>query len=149
MKNPPDQVDLISLISQEFTAMRMRDAMTDLNNIFSEIKVLMETYRPPLVAKVDDDKRFDLVSVKDLVIEGRKRKEVYFASIIIQKDYVGFYFMPVYSVPEMKTLFQPELLALLKGKSCFHIKRLDDQLRDQIRAALEDGFKLYQTRGWV
>ena len=57
--------------------------------------------------------------------------------------------MPVYSDPEMKALFQPELLKLLKGKSCFHIKSLDNQLRDQIRAALEDGFKLYQTRGWV
>jgi hypothetical protein len=129
--------------------MRMRPAMTDLKNIFSEIKVLMEIYRPPLVAKVEDNKRFDLVSVKDVVIEGRKRKELYFASIIIQKDFVGFYYMPVYSYPEMKALFQPELLKLLKGKSCFHIKRLDDQLRDQIRAALEDGFKLYQTRGWI
>ena len=125
------------------------DTITDLNQIYSSLKELLQPYRPTLVAKVDEEKRFDLASVKDLVIEGRKRKEVYFASIIIQKDYVGFYYMPVYSDPEMKALFQPELLKLLKGKSCFHIKRLDDQLRDQIRAALEDGFKLYKTRGWV
>jgi len=125
------------------------DTLTDLKQIHTSLKELLQPYRPPLVARVEDDRRFDLVSVKDLVIEGRKRKEVYFASIIIQKDYVGFYYMPVYSDPEMKTLFQPELLKLLKGKSCFHIKRLDAQLRDQIRVALEDGFKLYKTRGWV
>jgi hypothetical protein len=125
------------------------ETITDLNQIYLSLKELLQPYRPPLVAKVDEAKRFDLVSIKDLVIEGRKRKEVYFASIIIQKDYVGFYYMPVYSDPEMKGLFQPELLALLKGKSCFHIKRLDDALRDKIRVALEDGFKLYKTRGWV
>lgn len=125
------------------------ETITELKQIYSSLKELLQHYRPPLVAKVDDDKRFDLVSIKDVVIEGRKRKEVYFASIIIQKDYVGFYYMPVYSDPEMKTIFQPELLSLLKGKSCFHIKRLDDPLREQIRVALKDGFNLYKTRGWV
>ena len=125
------------------------ETITDIKQIFSSLKVLLESYRPPLAAKVEDDKRFDLVSIKDVVIEGRKRKEVYFASIIIQKDYVGFYYMPVYSDPEMKAIFHPELLSLLKGKSCFHIKRLDDPLREQIRVALKDGFTLYKTRGWV
>lgn len=125
------------------------ETITDLNLIFSNLKALLKLYQPPLVAKVEDEKRYDLVSIKDVVIEGRKRTEVYFASIIIQKDYVGFYFMPVYNSPEMKNLFQPELLALLKGKSCFHIRRLDNHLHDQIKIALEEGFTLYKTRGWV
>ena len=73
----------------------------------------------------------------------------YFASAIIQKGYVGFYFMPVYSTPEMKDLFPPELLSLLKGKSCFHIKKLDKKLLAQVRKALKDGYKLYKTREWV
>jgi len=38
--------------------------------------------------------------VKDLVIAGRKCKEVFFAGLIIQKSYVGFYFMPVYTDAE-------------------------------------------------
>ena len=125
------------------------ETITDLKQIYSSLKEMLQPYRPPLTAKVEDEQRFDLVSIKDVEIEGRKRKEVYFVSIIIQKDYVGFYYMPVYSNPEMKAIFRPELLALLKGKSCFHIKRLDNQLRDQIHIALEDGFKLYKTRGWV
>ena len=125
------------------------ETMTDLNLIFSSLKGLFEAYRPPLVAKVEDNRRFDLASVKQVVIEGRKRSEVYFASAIIQKGYVGFYFMPVYSTPEMKDFFPPELLSLLKGKSCFHIKKLDKQLLAQIRKALKDGYKLYKTREWV
>ena len=125
------------------------ESITDLDLIFSSLKGLFDAYRPPLVAKVEDKRRLDLVSVKQVVIEGRKRPEVYFASIIIQKGYVGFYFMPVYTTPEMKGFFAPELLSLLKGKSCFHIKKLDRKLLAQIRKALKDGFKLYKTRGWV
>lgn len=125
------------------------EAVTDLTLIFKALKALLEPYRPPLAAKVEDERRFELWSVKDLVIEGRKRSEVFFASAIIQKGYVGFYFMPVYTAPEMTSLFRPELLSRLKGKSCFHIKRLDALLLEQIRAALQDGYALYQKRGWV
>lgn len=124
-------------------------SITDLHRIFILLKELLKPYSPPLVATVDEAARFDLVSIKKVEIEGRKRSQVYFASIIQRKEYVGFYFMPVYSAPEMKAFFQPELLGRLKGKSCFHIKSLDEQLLGQIREACEKGFHLYQNRGWV
>ena len=57
--------------------------------------------------------------------------------------------MPVYVETEAKEFFEPELLALLKGKSCFHVKRLDDELLSQIEAALERGVELYRERGWI
>lgn len=122
---------------------------TDLELIFSTIKGLMRVYSPPLMTKKDEETYYDLWSVRDVVIEGRKRKEVYFAGLVRYASYVGFYYMPVYAEPEMKAVFAPELLALLKGKSCFHVKKLDEQRIEQIRAALETGFKAYQERGWV
>ena len=125
------------------------EPITDQNGIFSHLKELLEAYCPPLVAKVDESGRYDLVSIKDVVIAGRKRSEIYFASVIIQKSYVGFYYMPIYSDPEIKKFFPAELLLLLKGKSCFHIKRLDDRLLEQVRTALQDGFALYKEREWV
>lgn len=123
--------------------------MQDLTVIFNQIKALMVNYQPPLVARNTEPDYFDLWSEKDLVIEGRKRKEVFFAGLIIQKGYVGFYFMPVYAEPEVKVLFPPELLRLLKGKSCFHIKALDEKLLKQIEDVLRQGFEMYQRRGWV
>ena len=120
-----------------------------LTAIFQALKTLLVRYQPPLVAKHDDARYYDLWSVKDLVIAGRKRKEVFFAGVIIQKSYVGFYFMPVYTDEESKVFFKPELLRHLKGKSCFHIKKLDDELIQQIDAALQAGFALYQTKGWI
>jgi len=121
----------------------------DLKATFKELRVLLMRFHPPLVSKMDDASHFDLWSIKDVEIAGRKRKEVYFAGAIIQKSFVGFYYMPVYGNPEMKKLFSPELLALLKGKSCFHIKTLDARLLRQIKSALAAGFKQYKKNGWV
>lgn len=117
--------------------------------LFSRLKALLVRYAPPLQPKTDTDRYYDLWSFKDLVIEGRKRKEVFFAGIIIQKDYVGFYFMPVYAEPEIKVLFKPELLSRLKGKSCFHIKELTPEIETQISEALQQGYERYRQRGWL
>lgn len=123
---------------------------SDLDHIFGQIKALMTPYEHGSIkARIDTDTRYELWSEKELVADGRKRNDVYFAGLIIQSKYVGFYYMPVYIEPEMKTFFQPELLKMLKGKSCFHIKKLDGALKLQIAEALEKGYKLYEARGWV
>lgn len=120
-----------------------------LAEIYGQLRQKIGKYAPPFEIRFDDERRFELWSVKDLVIEGRKRKEVFFASLIIQKDYVGFYFMPVYAEAELTKVFGPELVKLLKGKSCFHIKKLDEVLLGQVESALDIGFQLYQERGWI
>ncbi len=57
--------------------------------------------------------------------------------------------MPINMDDALQNVFKPELLELLNGKSCFHVKRLDDNLKKQIIDALEDGFKLYRKNKWV
>ena len=123
--------------------------MDELNQIFNALRPLLQRYQPPFVSRQDNERYYDLWSIKDLVIAGRKRKEVFFAGLIIQKSYVGFYYMPVYAEPEVKQLFKAELLRLLKGKSCFHIKKLTPGLLSQIEEALEEGYRMYQKRSWV
>ena len=127
----------------------MPPTSSELKATFKELRRLLKRYQPPLVPKMDDATHFDLWSVKDVEIAGRERTEVYFAGAIIQKSFVGFYYMPVYTSPEMKKLFAPELLSLLKGKSCFHVKALDARLLRQIKSALAAGYKLYKKNGWV
>jgi hypothetical protein len=123
--------------------------MPELQAMFAALRPLLRKYAPPLAPKTDNAGTYDLWSFRPVEIEGRKRKEVFFAALIIQKSYVGFYYMPVYAEPEIKKLFAPELLKLLKGKSCFHIKTLTPELVVQIESALRAGFAFYQERGWV
>jgi len=48
-----------------------------------------------------------------------------------------------------KERLSPALLKLLKGKTCFQVKTLDDGLQKDIDAALESGAEAYRKRGWV
>ena len=121
----------------------------ELVNIFKKLKKILKKYENPLKPKFDLDSKYDLWSFKDLEIAGRKRKEIYFAGLIIQSNYVGFYFMPIYTNTKLKNVFKPELLSLLKGKSCFHIKSLNKKLENQIEEALKIGFQLYKKKGWI
>lgn len=121
----------------------------DLQAIFDTLRGLMAEYTPPLVPKKDGPQACDLWSLKDIIVDGRRRKEVYFCGLVRYSTYVGFYFMPVYAEENLKAVFSPQLLALLKGKSCFHIRRLDESLTADIRRALQAGYQLYIERGWV
>ena len=124
----------------------------ELDAIFDRLETSLRRYVPPFVARtgtVKGKRDLHLWLEKDVVVADRKRSEVFFAGLIVQKGYVGFYFMPVYAEPERTSLFAPELLALLKGKSCFHVKRLDDALLAQVEDALKRGLELYRERGWA
>jgi hypothetical protein len=127
----------------------MKAKPVDLPPIYNRLKTLLKRYEPPFSPKIDLDSRYDLWSFKKIEAFGKMRNEVYFAGLIIQSSYVGFYFMPVYAEADLKKYFGPELLKTLKGKSCFHIKYLDDTLISQIEQALEKGFSLYQERDWI
>lgn len=117
--------------------------------LLDELVPLLSKHVPPFEARRDAKGGYHLWSTKPIVIDGRKKNELYFAGLIPQKGYLGFYYMPVYTDPERKALFQPELLALLKGKSCFYIRGLDRELKSQVRDALSSGRKLYRKRGWI
>lgn len=117
--------------------------------LFAEVKRLLMPYAARLTARRDEPGYFDLWSEKEVVVSGRRRAEVFFAGAIVQKSFVGFYFMPLYADDDLSRGFGPELLATLKGKSCFHLKRMTPELRAQIEAALAAGWRLYEERGWV
>jgi hypothetical protein len=69
--------------------------------------------------------------------------------VLVQKGYVGFYYMPVYGDPRVKELIKPELLKCLKGKSCFHIKKYDREILSQIKDALSVGYNIWHSRKWL
>lgn len=128
----------------------MKQTKTDFVEIFQTIRASLQPYAVMgFDNRVNSETTYDLWSNKNVVIEGKKRDEVFFASVVIQKGHVGFYFMPVYAEPDLKTVFDENLLKLLKGKSCFHLKALDEVLLSQIEDALAEGFKIYKEKAWV
>jgi hypothetical protein len=72
---------------------------------------------------------------------GGKPVDLQFAAAILQQGYVGFYLMCLYMNQPMKKKISPALLKLLKGKTCFQLKAIDDGLKKDIDAALTASVK--------
>ena len=131
--------------------------MSDQREVFRAVKGLLEKssagLRPtPTVidSKAKGNKRqYHLYGKKDVSIVGRKPQPTYFAGVIEQKHFVGFYFMPIYSHLGEFDLADGTLKPFLKGKSCFNLKKLDALMKKELAQLIKQGKKLYKSEGWI
>jgi hypothetical protein len=123
----------------------------ELVTIFEAIKKMMMPYdkKGALVLHTGTGGQANLVSHKPVVIADRKREEVWFVSALVQKGYVGFYYMPINALAEMRKMFSTEFMKCLKGKACFHIRKNDPELMAEIKKAIEIGYEGYKKKGWL
>ncbi|MFT3934242.1 MAG: hypothetical protein QM726_11540 [Chitinophagaceae bacterium] len=118
--------------------------------IFDALKKLLLPYgKGSIKVKGGSGGEMALVSDKPIEIKGKVRNEYWFAGLLVQQGYVGFYFMPAKTKEEIKEVFAPELLKCLKGKSCFHIKANDPKLFQQVKESLAKGHAMQLARGWI
>jgi hypothetical protein len=135
---------------------RLAKVAADLQQIFERLRSVLADHSPPFAARtggVNDKLDYQLWSDKDVVIDGRPRKEVYFAGLIVQKGYVGFYYMPVYAQPEIEQLFARSCSSSSRGSrastSDAWTTTCSVRSAGQIRDALDAGRRLYEERGWI
>ena len=122
----------------------------ELTEIFENIRGLLLPYvKGVMKMHSETGGQAILINHKPVEIDGRKKPEMWFAAAIIQKGYVGFYFMPVYGTDKVKDFIKPELFTCLKGKACFHIKKADPVIYKQIKESLKLGYDAYKKRGWM
>lgn len=126
-----------------------RAEQSDLLAIFHEVKKRLAVYSPPFQPRLNIEGRYDLWMDKDVFVAGRQRSELYFGAAIIQSSYVGFYLMSVYMSADILKIIPERLRKTLKGKSCFHITKLDDELLKEIEFALKKSFEYYKKMGWL
>ena len=120
--------------------------------IFNALKKEVKPYEKGAIkARIDIEGKYELWSERPKVfVHSKTRNEVSFAALILQRSYVGFYYMPVYTnTEEVRGKLAPGLLKHLKGKSCFHIKAIDEDLLKQVKEAMKIGYEEYKKNGWV
>ena len=123
-----------------------------LDNVFDELKAILARYAPSFTVRegaVKNKRDYHLIIQKPLVINGRKKDELWFASVILQKGAVGFYLSAMYCCDDLKARLSPDLLKHLDGKTCFHMKTLTPALKKDIDAALKLGLDAYKQRKWL
>ncbi len=137
-------------------AAKPKAAEDALEGAYHELVTILKRHAPPfrsdLPLVVTNKKAFQLTVPKPVSIPGAyggKPVDLQMAAAILQKGYVGFYLMCIYMNDAAKKKLSPSLLKLLKGKTCFQVKSLDDGLRKDIQTALEMGTESYRERGWI
>jgi len=129
-----------------------KSAGRDLDAVFDQLREILSRHAKQFTVReghVKDKRDYHLILQKPLIIDGRRKDELWFASIIQQKHNVGFYFMPIYCSPEVNNQISRALLDHLDGKCCFHMTELTPQLKKDIEASLKVGLAAYKEKGWL
>lgn len=121
----------------------------EITEIRETLKLTLENFLGPLKVKVDKPSNFE-VNGTIAAPQGKKIVQgIYFSSIVPKEKDVRFYFYPAYTHPEEFGNLSDRLSKFKKGKSCFHIKYLDDKLEDEINKMVSKAIEVYRNEGWL
>jgi hypothetical protein len=112
---------------------------------FAALRAILSEFDGKLRVTQDEPGKYELVSLEPT----HKGKPMYFGGVLIQKNYVSFYLMPLYTHPELEKDLSPDLKRHKQGKACFNFKEPDLLLFVQLAALSVAGYRAYQERGWV
>tara|TARA_R110000868_G_scaffold133607_19_gene345270 strand:+ start:1475 stop:1846 length:372 start_codon:yes stop_codon:yes gene_type:complete len=118
----------------------------DLSEIESFLRQVLIEQQPLLRIRKNETEVLEACGTKEAMQGKQKVDGFYFASIMPKPKDIRFYFFPLYTHVDAFTL-SPDLQKMLKGKTCFHIKQLNDDLKVEIRAMIEAGVKIFQEQG--
>ena len=116
--------------------------------LYGELKEILENYQSVFIVSEGDDK-YSLSTSKPISVNSKTQDGIFFAGLRELKGTVGFYFMPIYTDPELLSLVPVALQKSLKGKSCFNIKALTPEMKDGISKLMQLGIKQYKEKGWI
>lgn len=112
----------------------------DFPAVFEELKNILKPYAQNLTVKTDTADTYYL----DGPYSERWKKELFFGSAQIKKNYVSFYLMPVYMYPELLNDVSPELRKRMQGKSCFNFKKVEAELFRELEALTRSGAEKFK-----
>ena len=114
-------------------------ARTDFPIVFEHLKKILKPYAPKLTLKMDNQNVFYL----DGPYSEKWKKNLFFGSAQVKKNYVSFYLMPVYMYPDLLQGISPALKKHMQGKSCFNFKQVEPEIFKELAALTKKGFERF------
>jgi hypothetical protein len=108
--------------------------------VFEELKSILRPYAKTLTVTADTTDAYSL----DGPFSEKWKKEIFFGSAQIKKNYVSFYLMPVYMYPELLKDASPALKKHMQGKSCFNFKKVEPDLFAELAALTRKGAEKFR-----
>lgn len=103
--------------------------------VFEQLKKILKPYAKTFTIKADTADSYYI----DGPYSEKWKKDLFFGSAQIKKNYVSFYLMPVYMYPELQKNISPELKKRMQGKSCFNFKKVEPELFRELAELTKQG----------
>ncbi len=107
--------------------------------VFEHLKKILKPYASKLSLKMDSANTYYL----DGPFSEKYKKEMFFGSAQIKKNYVTFYLMPIYMYPDLLKSISPALKKHMQGKSCFNFKQVEPELFKELGSLTKKGFEKF------
>jgi hypothetical protein len=122
---------------------------TDLKEIESTFKTMLKGLAPSIKIRKDNEKAFEAAGTIPAMQGKQKVDGYYFASVMPKPKDVRLYFFPIYTHADAFSDVSDELRKCLKGKSCFHVKKLSPELETEFGEMIKKGAELYKQDGLI
>ena len=113
---------------------------TDFQPVFERLRTILQPYARDLTITQDTNDSYYLEGP----YSPKYKRDLFFGSVQIKKNYVSFYLMPVYMYPELLDAISPELRKRMQGKSCFNFKQVDEMLLRELTSLTKRGFERFR-----
>jgi hypothetical protein len=114
-------------------------AQDDFPIVFEQLKKILKPYTKNFTLKADTADSYYV----DGPYSEKWKKDLFFGSAQVKKNYVSFYLMPVYMYPELLKNISPELKKRMQGKSCFNFKKVEPELFKELAELTRQGAERY------
>lgn len=119
--------------------------------VFEKMRSVLQKQCPPMVISNDVENNFELIGNKPVPYGSTKKivPGMFFVSIILNKTMLSFHFFPMYLNKELYEPLVPNMIKLLKGKTCFNIKDDKEINEKELNALLSKGIDVWKKMDYL
>jgi hypothetical protein len=109
--------------------------VTGFDAVFAALKAILTPYAPKMNVLEDKPGRYTLLAGYSETL----KKDVWFASVVVNKSYVSFHLMPIYMNAPLQAAVSPELQKRKQGKACFNFRSVEPKLIGELKTLTKKG----------
>jgi len=115
-------------------------AAPDFDAVFDALKAILTPYAPKMKVLEDKPGRYTLLAGYSETL----KKDVWFASVMVNKSYVSFHLMPIYMNAPLQATVSPELQKRKQGKACFNFRSVEPKLLSELKTLTKKGAEQFR-----
>ena len=121
----------------------------DLHTLNEQLRALLKKHIGILKVSKESEAQLEVCGTIKTTQGKKKVDGIYFASVIPKPKDLRFYFFPIYTHKDHFPELSPVLGKMLKGKSYFHLKNVDEDLLAELDDMIKLGIALYEKDGML